>query len=425
MLAIADTANNNGVPGLNTDFLVAALEMLDDSSCRVWFTRPFVNGTNTANYTIQGPATRSIVLAQYETDTRGVRLYFDSALSVGQWTLGLVSGSAGTLISNDSDALYLPTSSQIVFDLVDLSTNDGLSESVPLGDISRSIPKKFRSKPVFAALIAALEAGDQIVSTQARAAFDQMFLSSATGSFLTTRAADRGIIKPSNLGISDETFRTLAIKVINNKLTGNAMLSILEAMFGFDSVHAFVESTTGPYTTFDGGTIDLLLDGVQQFQFISDWADYQNPLRATVQELVADFNFQFQKHSINAIATVDHSKIRIYSLKKGAKSTISVTGGTLQPHLQFGTPIFTADDVASTITWTITNPRERIVRLAPTPAADLLFSQPLKAGDYVTIIGSEFPEELRGSFPVVDVNLTYSGSTAVEWFEIESDYIVT
>lgn len=431
MLSISSIANSNGVPGLGTDFLVASIEILDNTTLRVWFTRPVKNATTSTNFSIQGPASKTVIFAQYETDTKGVRVYLSSVLSVGQWTISFVSGGTGTLLSNDTDSATLPINTKVVFDLVDLSTNDSISETVPLGEVARSIPKKFRDNSVYSGIISGIEAGDSIITEQARAAYDQYFLSSANEKYLTIRARDNGVVRPSKLGIDDELFRTLAINTINRKLTYSAMLSILEIMYGVDSVHAFSETgVAGPYVIFDQGTLDILIDGVQSFQFVSSWGDYQLPLRATAQELSSALNFEFQKNNVKAFSTVARGKVRIYSKTMGVGSSISIQGGTLQPSVQFDSPTFGSigADVASVFTWTITNPRPHIVRLSPYPAWLMEFSSYLKVkpNDYVTIIGSEFPEELRGSFLVVDVNLTYSApATPVEWFEIESEFIIT
>jgi hypothetical protein len=101
MLAISATAISSGVPELGTDFLVASFELIDDQSFLVWFTRGVENGTTIANYSITGPSARTIVLAQYVIEERdgvtlnlhkGVRVYTDSPLVVGQWVLSLASG---------------------------------------------------------------------------------------------------------------------------------------------------------------------------------------------------------------------------------------------------------------------------------------------------------------------------------------------
>ena len=426
MLAITDTRNSDGVPGLSTDFLVASIELLDDSSLRIWFTRPVLNGSITANYSVSGSSVKNVILAQYETDIRGVRIYLDAPLSIGQWVIQFRSGPPGTLISNDSDHFILPSNTQVVIDLVDKSSQDSVGTNLVESPVGQFIPKEFRSKKVYSAIVAGIEAGDKIVSDQARLAFDQYFVSTASDKYLTTRAADRGIQKPEKLGIADADFRNLVIDVSNNKLTNDALLSVLEIMYGPDSVRGYVETAiVEPFEIFDGAYLDFLIDGKTKFRFTANWVDYQTPLRATGVELSSALNFAFDKNGINAYATVENSKVRVYSNTKGIQSSVSIQGGTLQPYVEFDSPVYGAFSPTQqqSLEWILINPSVGIVRFIQTTIVNDFRAPTLKIGDYVTIVGSNFPVELRGSWPILDVQFWYA-PTPIQWFDIASDYIV-
>ncbi len=86
----------------------------------------------------------------------------------------------------------------------------------------------FRRKKNWRALMAAFAAGDALIRDSARNARDQIYLASATGRYLEKRAADRGVSKPNNTGISDELFRQLAISIVNSKLVQPALNKVLE-----------------------------------------------------------------------------------------------------------------------------------------------------------------------------------------------------
>jgi len=428
MLSIADFASTSGVPGLGTDFLVAAVNLIDNQSLTVWFTRPVSNGATATNYTISGPSTLSVALAQYQTNTKAVNLYFSAPLVAGQWTISF----SHNLVSNDPDALYLPTNTQVVFDLVDLSPQGTLGTNLVEGPVSKFIPKEFRNKTVWSAIVAAIETGDDLVATQARLAFDQYFMSSASGEYLNKRAGDKGVDRPENLGISDNVFRGLAISLVNNKLTNDAFLSILETMYGSDAIRGCVESAVpGPFEIFDQADLDILFDGQYVFHFVANWVDYQNPLQAQPEEVVAALNFALDKQGINAYAIVTNTNtIKIYSNTKGVRSSVTITGGTLQPYLQFDTPIYglysSTDDILQQ-QWTITNPIPGTVRLTPNMAVYWFPIFYLRVGDYVTIIGSNFPTGLRGSWPITNIvtswNSTYSN--VVGYVDIQCNYVVT
>jgi hypothetical protein len=438
MLSIADIANSNGTITIGNPFVIACLELIDDQSLIVWYTRNPNNATDTANYTITGPSARTVVLAQqqlegngtgalYNIASRGVRLYLDQPLTVGQWTLSISS----SIVSQDSDAFPLPVNTQLVFDLVDKSGQGDLGSNLVESPVSKFIPKSFRSKPVFEAIIAGLEEGDAIVRQQARTAFDQGFVCTASGKYLDTKAGDRGVPKPTKLGISDEAFRKLTIDISNSKLTNDAMLSVLETMYGADSVRAYVEAPLYNYfEVFDKGTLDFLIDGKVALHFEANISDYANPIHVTPVEIVNSLNKFFDRSGDNAYAEVaENGQVRIYSNTKGARSTISIQGGTLQPYLQLTEPISPGIgfEFISYAPWVVTNPRPGVVRFLVDQYMFTCRFSDIHVGDYVTIIGETFPLELRGSWPIIAVNYTAvngSPNYFVQWAEIESSYVV-
>lgn len=434
MLSILDVASNNLTVTIGNPFVVASLEILTDQNLLVWFTRNPTNATNIANYTLNGPNARTIVLAQLQTETngigslyntasRGVRLYTDLPLTVGQWTLS-ISG----LVSQDADSLPIPTGTKLVFDLVDKSSQGDIGSGLVESPVSKFIPKIFREKTAYKAIIAGIEAGDEIVRDQARTSFDQGFICTSSGKYLNTKAGDRGVPKPTKLGISDVAFRKLAIDVSNSKLTNDAIMSVLEVMYGTESVRAFVETTLGGFfEVFDKGDLDILIDGKTPLKWTCNLFDYKNPLHVTPIELVNSLNQFFDKSGDVAFAEVtSDNKVRIYSNTKGARSTISVESGSIQPYLQFTDPVASGISFEEQVsyTWAITNPRPGIVRIQLTSSFPFQFNK-IYPGDYITIIGENFPLALRGSWPIVATNYTAISVSPffVQWVEIESSYV--
>jgi hypothetical protein len=425
MLAIQDVANSNGPATIGTDFLLSSIELVDDQTLLVWFTRNTTGATTTSNYTVTGPSARSVILAQ-QNDLNGARIYLDLPLTVGQWTLSVTS-----ITSNDPDALTLPSDTKVIFDLVDKSTQDTVGTNLVEAPVSKFIPKEFRNKKVVGAIIAGLETGDAIVRDQTRLAFDQSFLSTASGKYLNTKASDRGVPKPTKLGLSDTQFRKLAIDITNSKLTNAALLSVLETMYGEDSVRAYVETEmSGPFQLFDQGYLDFFVDGKHSFRFVANISGYTTPTAVTSVELCNSLNFAFDKNSFPAHAIIKREKVRVYSNTTGIQSKISIKGGTLQPYVGFDLDVFEGTgslNQLSSASWTLTNPRPGIVRFTlvnPEPALPGVLAF-VTEKDYVTVIGSEFPLPLRGSYNLVAVNWTQTSPTVrVQWFEIESSYVV-
>jgi hypothetical protein len=433
MLAIESIANGTTNDSISTDLCITSIEMIDNSSIRVWFSKPIVNGDITTNFTLTGLVNKSVIMTQYEiedingvdTDSRrGIRLYFESDFIPGQWTLTINSfiGNDNSILSTLGDETSLNGTPTIIFDLIDRSeTNSDIIESNTCG---KYIPKIIRKKKNFSAIIDAIDSGDISIQNQLRDTFDQMFLTSSTDNFLTTRAHDIGIDRPYKVGMPDEDFRKLTTNVVNEKLTFNSILNILESVYGQDSVSAYIESIKKePYEIYNNGTLDILIDGKDQVHFVAETENFTIPLRATALEVASFLNYFFIKNDIKAFALAKNYKLRIYSKTRGNRSSISINGGSLQPSLQLGNPIGTFGPITiESNTWTLSNPRTGIVRF--TENIPFLNITPIKIGDYVTIIGSEFPEVLRGDHEIVGINYYYSGFLPIYWFEIESDFIV-
>jgi len=150
---------------------------------------------------------------------------------------------------------------------------------------------------------------------------------------------------------------------------------------------------------------------------------YKNPIQATVDELVAALNVDLEILGAGAVAKAVNGKARIYSLRKGIQSTIQVVGGTLQAFTVFNSHVSNYVNTINYLgapTWTISVPSIGVSRFTVnnTNATLPINFTDIQIGDYVVIIGSEFASNLRGSFPITNLNYTISGGIASKWFEI-------
>lgn len=429
MLAIEALANSNQPSGINNDFVVDTVEILANDCFLIWFSRGAANADTHTNFTISGG--RTVRLAQYQSEVingsaldtrRGVRIYFDSPLVPGQWTLTCSSN----IVSNDAEAVALPADTTLLLDLTEV-VEDGTDDSVADSNVSKYVPAKYRAMPVIAALIEANEVCDRDIADQARLSFDQQFITTASGEYLESKARDTGVEKPNKLGISDQDFRKLVVNVVNNKFTEQAFLDVLEVFYGPDACRGKVETAgTGPFRVMDGGTLEFVFDNKTVSRFIADKNDFAVSVRATGPELVAALNQSFDKDRAPAYAVIlDTGKVAVYSKTTGLRSSVAVTGGTLQPELQFGASVFGAFTTVapSNLQWELSSPRNGVVRFSEI-SGNVNFTNPvLKAGSYVVITGNEFPEEIRGSYRVITVNRSYVGAVLTQWFEIESNYV--
>ena len=348
MITIQSGSSSAGVPSIGTDFLVANVELLNSNSVRVWYTRPPVLGTNKANdshsYSIVGPGPLSITTASYvAARPLAIDLFFDQDLTAGQYTLSFVNGS---IVSNDSSALVLTSGTTYVFQVA--------NANIPANtlDTDNNLTKKFMNpaflgKKNWEALIASLENNRVKLSDTVTKIFDQIFISTASGKYLNTRSSDYGISHSSILGLPDDVARKLTITILNDKLTQNANLDLLEILYGTPAVKANITSAVSePFRLFNGATLNLLIDGKYPVSIVFGWGDFVNALVATAEEVCFILNKVFNDFSLKAFASpyTDPETlltyVRIFSGTSGLRSSIAVTSGSAQNALQFNSLLF-------------------------------------------------------------------------------------
>jgi hypothetical protein len=343
-LSFQSGACSSGVPTIATNLTVASVERLTNSSARVWFTLPPDVGGGYAdyagNYTITGPETVAVSRATATSaNPKAIDLFFDKALSYGQWTISFVSANIKT------GSITLPPNTTYVFSVVDINQESpGLPSDNNL--TKKFLNPAFWGKSNWEALIDTLEDSRADLSDLVQKSFNQSYLSSASDKYLSIRAAGAGIKRPLALGLVDETFRDLAVSLINRKLTINAHLSLLEILYGPESTRANVTSVNAePYQLFDQATLTFIIDGAT-LPVVFDWDDFSNMSIASAEEICFVINQRFLVLGSTAFAVpyldnlTDQTFVRIFSGTIGLRSTIAVTGGTARPILNFGESLF-------------------------------------------------------------------------------------
>lgn len=301
-----------------------------------------------------------------------------------------------------------------------------MSEPVSMGAVNDSAADVLRRHlnpalvgPAWDALIAAIATGDQNNWDTARLAFDQLFTSTASGVYLTRRAADDGIERPENVGMSDEMFRNYTIKRSTSALTEESLLEMLEVFYGRDAVRAHAQTEVAePFILSDGDDLTILVDERLVVPVTFSTADFAVIGQARGAEVAAAITRAFRVAGSTALALdvvdpLDGSvKVRIYSGALGLASSVRVTGGKAQDALSFPHRLALTSGLP---TWTITvDLVAGTTRYAATSPVDL--SQ-LRVGDYVNIFGSPFQAANRGSFPVINVFFAYTPGL-VQYFEV-------
>src|SRR5260221_14621924 len=85
--------------------------------------------------------------------------------------------------------------------------------------------------PGINALIKAIAAGDDYIQGLSISAFNQLFSSSADGIYLDRQGAGQGLIRPLDVGMSDELYRKLLISSTDKQIS-EVLLEILEIYYG-------------------------------------------------------------------------------------------------------------------------------------------------------------------------------------------------
>ncbi len=296
-------------------------------------------------------------------------------------------------------------------------------------DTASTLLRKFLNPalrgPVWTAVVAALASADAVNTANAAAAFDQLFRSTASGTYLDRILGDDGISRPPGMGMSDADFRTLGIGVNAHKLTEASILQVLAIFYGNDAVHAYAETATAePYDLTLGQTLTIVIDEVETVTLTLQSQDSSSPATMTAAEVAAALTRTLTRAGVGAYAIpysdpgTGLNRVRIYSQRLGLRSSVRVSGGTMQPQLQF--PAISSEPVPgttpSTLVWSVAvNGGGGSARYTMTGGALTAFPlQDVVVGDYAVVSGANFSSSNCGSFAVVNVYCSSSGTYYVD-----------
>lgn len=404
------------------EFKLLSVEQVSMARIRVRYTQfPYsaddqgVNdATNPVNYTLAGPG--SVIVKLVKTLSEGpdvFELWLSAELTVGTWNL-----TVSNVKTSLDETLTVSSIQFAVSQITDQS--GGLTTSQEEDILHKNFSPAFNGK-AWDAVITSLAVGDSIVASNTQLAFDQMFVSSASGRYLNRKTGDVGISRPVGVGMADELFRRLSIIISNQKLTQESVLEVLEIFYGSENLRSWISSIKGPFAFTDGDWQDLLVDG-KRATVTFRTGDFTNIGIASATETAAVFNRSFQ-NIVKAFAKVHTDvdlgqAVRLYS-GLGLASSIVAVGGRGQNVLQFPQRITVYIATAGALpTWNITTiPTEGRLRFTVTGPTGLDLST-IREGDFVNIYGNEFQSDNRGTFTVVKVYVAYPLGILTQYFEI-------
>lgn len=253
-----------------------------------------------------------------------------------------------------------------------------------------------------------------------RAVNDQLYIATASGRYLDERLADAGIVRPVNVGLSDDVFRQIGIEVKNRKQVRDLINNLLNAIFGDQFVRAINQSRAyEPYNLQDGDTLIVNFDDKDTVQIQFTASQFQSIAAATAQEVADAITKNLRSLGFNgtAIAVDDGNGpyVQILSDTIGPSSSVTVFGGRAQNQLRFDSSVAAGGNMSTQ--WTLTLQPGGVVRFTWTGGANPQLGK-IQPGNYVNIFGGGFGSSSNeGSYTVVD---SVGGPAGSSYFEISN-----
>lgn len=270
-------------------------------------------------------------------------------------------------------------------------------------------------------IIAALASGpSSFLINSVDAVNDQLYIATASGTYLDERLAEYGITRPPELGLSDDIFRQIGIQVKNRKQVRDLINQLLLAIFGAEFVEASSSSASfEPYNLQDGDTLIINFDQNQTIPVQFSTGQFTNIAAATAQE-VADAISQYLSAngypgSANAKNDGNGGYVEIVSDTIGPASSVTILGGRAQNELLFASPIPAGGNMSTQ--WTLANISGGLLRFTWSGGADPQLGK-VDTNDYVNIFGGGFASSTNeGSYTIVNA---VGGLVNEAYFEISN-----
>lgn len=281
------------------------------------------------------------------------------------------------------------------------------------------------------ALLGALADGSAFVQNTSVAVNDQLTISTSVGEFLDRRLAEIGVVRPPELGISDQAARRIGISTNAAKQITEVLHTILDTFYGADNTRANVTSgLQEPYNLTNGMDLVVRFEDESDVSIVFREEDFENITQATAKEVVNAINRTLKAEGRNSFAAefvdfdTDNRYVKLYGAAKGPYSLVQVVGGESQVFFEFPTMRDTVLTPLNTTTWMITKHSGNVIRFrwdsGPKPKLESVL-----IGDRVLVYGAGFlsaDDALVGTFVVTNVRPPQNApSFDSGWFELETE----
>lgn len=267
------------------------------------------------------------------------------------------------------------------------------------------------------AVLRSVASGSAHLINNIEAVNDSLYIVTAKERYLDSRLGDKDVVRPAEVGLSDEVFRDIGIEITNRKQVRDLVHQLLRILYG--EIFTRATSTSQEVENFfleDGDNLIISFDGADPIEIAFSSNQFQNISSATAQEVADAITKNIRKVGGNGAAFTREDggdlKVVLISSTDGPSSSVQVLGGKAQNALKFPDIRLTAADAATQ--WTLTQEAGGTIRATWSGGADPVLGK-VKVGDYVNIYGSAFNLANRGTFNIVDVQGGTLGNAYVEY----------
>lgn len=246
----------------------------------------------------------------------------------------------------------------------------------------------------------------------------QLYIATASGTYLDQLLSAYGITRPSEVGLGDDAFRQIGIQVKNRKLVRDLMDNILDIMFGDEFVKATSNSTTyEPYALADGDTLIVNFDENTTTTIVFSASQFEDIAAATAQEVADAITTYLSSVSVRGAAIAQNDGngpyVQLISETIGPASSITVLGGSAQNELMFSSAVAAGGNMSTQ--WTLTLRPGGKIRFTWSGGTNPNIGN-AEVGDYVNVYGGGFASSTNeGTFVLTAV---IGGAVSESYFEV-------
>lgn len=269
------------------------------------------------------------------------------------------------------------------------------------------------------AVLKSVASGPAHLINNVEAVNDSLYIVSAQDKYLDQRLGDKGVIRPSEVGLSDEVFRNIGIEVTNRKQVRDLVHQLLRILYGEIFTRATSISQEGQLFNLEhGDNLVISFDGEDPVEIVFLEDQFSDINNATAQEVADAITKLLRKIGANgsAFSREDdgEAKVVLISSSDGPSSSVKVLGGKSQNIFKFD-EIRPTSNNASTV-WDLTQEDGGVIRATWAGGSEPSLGK-ISVGDYVNIYGNFFSQENKGTFTIIKKQ---GGPVGESYFEFEN-----